>query len=333
MAQIGEAVAVTMIDTDELKCPFDHQAPEPPKVTNDLIGKGGTLATRMKGAVGTHLYAKIKNDYKVDKLPNPRNVTGHPFFEKATCVVVEDKTHENKAALVGKYPVTCAAHHCIPAQESLKESRLLEFMIEKGDTEKLKDDSYTGKTVWSDVGYDVNGSQNGIWLPGSYAVGGGRGGSGQWAPNDDEDEDDEDEGGAPADAAELTGRQYHIDDANRCWQYVKQAMALCPGQFHDRHADYSYFVGTVLNKIFDNYANLKKVMVDNKQCPDCKERAKTIEKHGIPTPYGMVARLNVSADNLKTYLGGRVWRITIYTSKWAKNYMAKRTSSDEKHTI
>src|SRR4051812_17526935 len=196
MTQVGEMVDVGVIQVEDVACPFDHESPKPPTVENRLIGVGSTLARRMKNQEGTHLYSRIKADYPVDPMPNPRDVSGHPFEGKKDVVTVYDD-FATKGKLVGRYPVTCAAHHCIPAQESLKDSPLLAYMVKKSDTEDLKDKKYKGTIVWSDVGYDVNGSENGFFLPGSYAVGGGRGGLGIWAPTDDEDDD------KPEDAADM----------------------------------------------------------------------------------------------------------------------------------
>src|SRR5690606_15258873 len=197
-------------------------------------------------------------------------------------------------------------------------------MVKKGDSEPLKDASYGKGLVWSDVGYDVNGSQNGVFLPGSYAVGGGRGGMGVWASTDDGDEDGpEDATDSVPDPAsnELTGGLYEISAANRKWQYVKQAVRLCPGQFHDRHVDYSQFVQSVLKKIFENYRALYMSSVFRSECSKCKERADKIKEHGVPTPYGLVARLNGAGARMKGLLNGGTWGLNVYTSGWGKAYM------------
>jgi hypothetical protein len=335
MTQVGEAVKVAVIDDNETPCPFDHEAPKPPKVENDLIGVGGTLARRMKSAKGTHLYADIKDDFPVESILNPKHRPKHPFRNRAK--VVEIIAKEGKKTYTHLYPVTCAAHHCIPAQESLKESPLLAYMVGPiGDEEDLKDDSYTGAIVWSDVGYDVNGSENGIFLPGNYAVGGGRGGMGVWGPNvdedDDEPEDAEDSVPDPK-SNELTGAMYQVDEDNRCWQYVRQAMHHCPGQFHDRHEDYSLFVQEVLQKIFANYEALRRKNIDGRKCSKCQDRKKLIDKYGVPTPYGLVARLNLVADRLKGFLDGGTWRINIYTSLWGKAYMETVKKKKSQHAI
>jgi hypothetical protein len=319
MCEIGESLKVGEVDEDEIECPFDHEL-QPPKVDNDVIGVGGTLARRMKSAVGTYMYDKYKE--KVDPILNPRHRPDHRFYNKAKVVKIEED--ENGTVHVHQYPVTCAAHHCIPAQESLKESPLLTFMVKKGTEESLNDGSYSSGSVWADVGYDVNGSQNGIYLPGSYAVGGGRGGMGVWANNEDGDEDAPDEPDDLVPDAEsnlLTGDLNEISFDNRKWLYVSQAVDLCPGQFHDRHLDYSQFVQSVLRKIFVNYKSLYKEKIVDSKCPKCKERADKIKELGIPTPFGLVTRLNKVSDKFKNCLNGTTWRRNIFTSKWGQAYM------------
>jgi hypothetical protein len=230
--------------------------------------------------------------------------------------------------------VTCAAHHVVPAQESLKASPLLAYMVKKGDTESLKDKDYSSGIVWSDVGYDVNGRENGIFLPGSYAVGGGRGGMGVWTGNDDKpDLEDED----VADVADpssnlLTGKLNEISDDNRKWQYVSQAVALTPGQFHDRHEDYSDIIGEGLEKIFQNYETLKKKYLEDQKCPKCKKRTDDIKELGVPTPFGLVGRLNGMSSRMGGHLNGKKWTRTIYTSKWGRAYMAHLLSKKRKRS-
>ncbi len=333
MSQIGEPVLPGMLDPDEEKCPFDHTEVKPPTVDNDLIGVGTKLANKLKSAQGTLLYDPIKMNYPVAKVMNPKDDSAHAFYQKKKVVKIE--ASEGTKKYEHFYPVTCAAHHLIPAQESLKESRLLAYMCKKGDTEKLKGKDYTKGLVWSDLGYDVNGSQNGVFLPGSYAVGGGRGGmkvwtggdmsdEADWAENDDTDEDKPEEDVQATDATSnlLTGPLNVISDHNRKWQYVKQSVEKCPGQFHDRHVDYSTkVVQGVLKKMFENYESLNTEMIDNEKCPDCKKRKEDIQKFGIPTPYGLAVRLNKASDKLKNYLNGTTWRINVFTSKWGQAFM------------
>src|SRR4051812_37439125 len=196
MTEIGETIAIEVLTEEDFECPFDHDEPKPPTVDNDLIGVGTTLGKRMKAGKSTTLYDKLKPTKPLPEAKNPRDVDKHPFQKTAKGYSEPVRVEFNDGSECW-YPVTCAAHHCIPAQEALKESPLLTFMVKKKSSEPLKDGDktiqYKDGEVWSDVGYDVNGSENGIYLPGSYKVGGGRGGLAVWLPNDDPDADFPDE--------------------------------------------------------------------------------------------------------------------------------------------
>ena len=120
MTELGESVAIGTVTEEEVECPFDHDEPTPPDVINKLIGKGSTLSKQMSDTspTGTHLYAKIKNDYKPDQVLNPRKDPQHEFYGDKRPVKID--VEENDEIVEYTYPVSCAAHHCIPAQESLK---------------------------------------------------------------------------------------------------------------------------------------------------------------------------------------------------------------------
>jgi hypothetical protein len=332
MTQVGETIGIGMFDTDETDCPFDHETTKPPNVTNKLVGNGTTLASRMKAGSSTHLYQPLKE--KKDAVLNPRDISSHAFFKRARVVEIEGIDYSTGEVFTHQYPVTCAAHHLVPAQESLKESPLLAYMVKKGDSEELKDKEFSDGIVWADVGYDVNGTENGVFLPGSYAVGGGRGGLGLWTENDDKpDLEDEDATDVPDPASnELTGRLNEVSDDNRKWQYVSQAVVLAPGQFHDRHQDYSDFIAEGLEKIFVNLEALKQKYVIEQKCSKCKKRTDDINELGIPTPFGLVARLNGMSKRMSAHLNGSTWTRNIYTSKWGRAFMEHVRSRKRKRT-
>lgn len=41
----------------------------------------------------------------------------------------------------------------------------------------------------------------------------------------------------------------------------------------------------------------------------------------VPTPFGLVTRLNGVAGRMAGFLNGTTWRPNIYTSKWGRAYM------------
>lgn len=332
MTQLGEMVAIGIIqDPDEPPCPFTHESPpegDPGK--NELIGSGSTLAKAMKASTSTDLLGSAKPD----AVENPRYIAKHPLYSPGSLRSANAATRENWPVSIRlsdddirKLPVRCAAHHLIPAQESLKDSRLVPFMVHRDTPEDVKGGSVKG-VLWRDVGYNVNGSENGVFLPGSYAVGGGRGGLRVWSTADEPDHEQEDlpENADNCEAAFLTGNPDAIDEHTPKWQYVKQAMRLTPGQFHDRHADYSREVQLKLDGIAKTLAKQYKDRERSVECP-CEECRKSRDKWkdaGYPPPAALVARLNTVSSRFALYLNGSAWAMNLYTSKWCKAYMQGR---------
>jgi hypothetical protein len=319
MPQFGEDVKVGTIDVDDVPCPFDHDPGEPPEVENHLIGVGGTLRDKMEGREGTHLYAKAKPPEPPEKNPDPRHRMPPLLCIDINLRVVPGQEQPVKGHT---YHLTCAAHHCIPAQASLKNHDLLQYMCSKNAGSPLKGGStYKGK-VWANVGYDVNGSQNGIFLPGNYAVTGNTGAG--WTSDMDADDEVPAPGSPTFVVMSLKGENGVISYDNRKWMYVSKAVHKVPGQFHDSHPDYSNFVKGVLTKIWEDYEKLYKDDPDvNVNCDKnkCQELRQKIKDKGKPTPFGLVDRLNKVSDKLKNYLNGTSWSITLYTSNWGKAYI------------
>ena len=168
MTQLGEAVSPPGVDFNEVGCPFDHEISDPPSVDNDVIGNGTTLRARMKAgaSTGTYRYAD-----KQAKILNPKDVA-------SSNIAREEADHGFRRGK--RLPAVVCGAPSGAGQESLKRSSLLKYMVKKNSSEKLKGGSFDKGGVWCDVGYDVNGIQNGVYLPGSYAVGGGRGGMNVW---------------------------------------------------------------------------------------------------------------------------------------------------------
>lgn len=335
MTELLEPISIGFITEESISCPFEHDLEDPPNVENKLVGQGGTLSRYMSNQTptGTYLYPQLKNQYKLtkaDRKPNPRKEGDLKKPKKPVKVIFYDASAIPGAPPLERkvdYPLSVAAHHCIPAQESLKRCpKLLRYMVKKGTSAGLKtgggESDFSGGVVWANVGYEINGLQNGIFLPGNYAVGGGRGGLKVWKPM----ENDDDEG--PEDAEDgtddmLRGQPVNLSEpSNTCWQYVKGAIDTGKGQFHDRHQDYSDLVVKLLNAIADDYNRFRKKAL-NSECPDCKKRLEhfTTDGKGIPTDHELVTKLNKLSRKLMAYVNATGWNSQVYTSKWMKAYM------------
>lgn len=155
--EMCEPIAVDLEKTPDLECPFDHDDKSTP-INNDLKGDGGTLGDRMKAGRSTYFE-------KADamKQPAPNEDSKSNVFGKPLPVFLPKSKPE-------RLPLTCAAHHIIPAQASLRESKLLEWLVHGSKSAQTKDGPAGPGRLKNNVGYDVNASQNGIWLPGPYAL-------------------------------------------------------------------------------------------------------------------------------------------------------------------
>lgn len=153
-----------------------------------------------------------------------------------------------------------AAHHCIPGEASLAKASTLHVFMRKGGQYNLE----------SDIGYNVNSRENGVWLPGNYAV------------REDNDEFDRKTWTLHAPAFQKA--------------YVRSAMQTASGKmFHDAHRKYNGKVLGTLNGIAS-----KLCKPDKKKCPICNQ---PLHKGMTRPPFGLVKRLDfVSNEHRKMLL-------------------------------
>ncbi|MEC5386802.1 hypothetical protein VVD49_13790 [Uliginosibacterium sp. H3] len=346
MTQLGEPVAIGIVLGADDACPFDHDSPTPPSTQNDFVGDATVLASNMSGRISTALYDPMKPG-GLEAIVSPNDNPKHPFWdglaEDQWPIQIPWRDEKSGKSGTHRYPVTCAAHHLIPAQESLKRATELHaFMIKKGDTEAVAEGksktTLSGGVVYADVGYDVNGSENGLFLPGNYAVTGLTMDDPYWTPElsvlagidwEHGEAPDNENVAKPkqVNSPKLTGHRHQINNENRKWLYVKQAVKMAPGQFHDRHADYSNWVVDRLNTVGIQYRKQAREIMQNVGCDKCKERFKKFKDAGLPTPFKLLSRLNASSTGLKGLLGGSVWRSKVVTSNWGQAYILAKTSN------
>lgn len=172
------------------------------------------------------------------------------------------------------------AHHLIPADASWPKAKILLKWMNKGDR------------IRSDVGYDVNCSENGISLPSSDAK------HGPWSS---------------------FAERFQTSYAFAAIEYQANAGVR---QFHDGHKAYSEFVVKCLKKIGakleQRYRKSRQrkmpVGCDKNDCPtrNCKNVP-------LPPPVGVIARVNEVSRRLSSGLIGD-------PSKWKKPVMTSRFS-------
>jgi hypothetical protein len=235
--EIGESIAVSVATSDQDEDCWACQEPPRGDLTNKLnedpssIGEPENQLTNDSSKLGSNLGHRPQWQIQV-----PDTEAGKSIMR--SCVVVP------------------AAHHLIPGNASLKQVPSIMDLIDSG----------RGK-ISSDIGYDVNGQPNGIWLPANYGV----------RPDSE------------------FGRKWSLYGHQN--EYARAAMKKAGAQFHDAHPEYSGKVKTALRALADKI-NLKKPTT----CGVCD---KQLTDKARP-PYGLVGRLNGVSRQHRAFLAGPV---------------------------
>ncbi len=295
--QMGELVAQSNAKFGE--CPFVAEAEPVQEVEEEDVPKddlkpqannAGKLGAnlidgRADGKPGT--FSKVHPAPSIDK--QPREDTARAGVR----VTLKAPIGEEDIA----WPFTVAAHHLIPGNAALKQSRLNKYML-KGSKVKGASGSFTIK---ENLGYNINGGHNGVWLPGSYAL------------NDS----------AFKEILGQATKWKKFSRDNEAWavSYIASVCRAAGGMFHDTHTDYNRVVKGWLNKIS---TRLEEHPVACEDCPDSGP---------VPPPYVVKTRLySVSA-----FLKGRVtsppamWnrRLVTFAKRWYSQVFSGRKVSSE----
>lgn len=205
----------------------------------------------------------------------------------------------------GDFPFSVAAHHVIPGNASLYRSSLKAF-LGPGSVTSLNNREYK---IVGEIGYDVNGSHNGVWLPGNYAIKTARP---ERRSRDGKRTLPAREGTSPIDGVSWAELGPELEE----WQfdYVASACKAGRGQFHDSHErPYSASVRAYLNKITVSLSH----HLDS--CEVCSKPATT----EIPPPFRVKRRLYALSKRLRQYVMGHPtsWKTPWFTSqKWLPRY-------------
>lgn len=142
------------------------------------------------------------------------------------------------------------------------------------------------------IGYDVNNHENGIWLPGNYALRG--------------------KNGLPAWGSQAVK---YIEDGGNPREYAFAAIRIGKAQFHDTHEIYSDFVLDVLD--------LLAAKMDQVQDIWCSEAGHKPDKPEERQMKMLVFRLNTVSRRMKRllYNPGKHWKSNIYTSRYSKQFI------------
>lgn len=214
----------------------------------------------------------------------------------------------------GGYSVKCAAHHLIPGNASLGRSDLYDFLGPAGSGELTNKSRKPRKrkNVWAwkreypinaYIGYNINGSHNGVWLPGNYAI------------------------RASGGTTPIAGQNWsELEQKHAAWQlhYVAAASRAASAQFHDTHQNYNERVLKLMNKIT---GALRAHMRSEGGC-DCSAEST------LPPPFTLKRRLYAISlflrGELSREFAGR--RPRWYTSdRWAEAVF-KSSETSERYT-
>jgi hypothetical protein len=273
VSQIGEAVKVSGLDEKVLKCPF--KAPPPPKDPSpededhpwdDRISMA-TAQANSGGKLGGNV-----EDGSPGKDGTWNVLGGDPPRYEAIQVDTTRAAERGDTSMVKirgrNYPYTVAAHHLIPGNASLYESQLFKSYMRRGG--KMEADTPDGTLTFEvshNIGYNVNGSHNGVWLPGSYAIeaGGSHPGGVAWSVLN-----------SPA------------GNIGWCYDYMAAVAKKAKGQFHDTHKFYNENALEVLEK------QTVRLMNHQVKCRDCRGAKK------VPPPYEIKAKLYRLSEYFRT---------------------------------
>jgi len=191
------------------------------------------------------------------KLRRNREKAGDDTGEPITFAFMHD-------GLVDKAPLAFNAHHLLPADDSVNKAKeLLKIMNSQDNGGDLK----------GDIGYNVNGKNNGVFLP-------------------TEDHWD------VAKYGKWSAVMKKQDGYRLLYAYAFWAMRLTGRQFHTAHKEYNKWVLARLEEI-----NLK--MLESKK--ECKQDKCKKTKPWKP-PYSLVGKLDAIAEHIKGYLTGPSYR-------------------------
>ncbi len=327
MTELLEGVSIgIVVDPKDIECPFhdqDHKCDSEDVKNVYTRGNATTLGENLEGG-GDENSVVVR---KGKKIPDASYRDPKVFSDPDKRREVAREVTIVKGDINCRYPVGFSAHHLIPAKESLARATSLHKYIDKGESK-----------VCCNLGYNVDGNENGVWLPGLHAVNS-KDGVNVWGAAPESLPDNEEVGRLVKWRYELESEtadgkrekyQYALLEGplaqapgafspnNMKWMYVKAAMrARRPfRQFHDRHVDYSKKVEGHLEDVgaaLDKLTGSKRGLVA--LCDECKKRKESGRKT-VPPPYRLLGSLNGTSKYLRDRLLGKTRDDDYYTSSW-----------------
>lgn len=302
MTQVGEPIAKDkLVKEFKAKCPFseddtkggpeaseeDLEDDDLEKVKGAQRNKGGTLGTNLidgkKGSADGGPYPPTEFLFEQEPDDTKRG-------DRKRKIGIESEDIE-----AGEYPFAVAAHHLIPGNASgiakgsanKERTKLFYFMEKNGEVETISGKTYKIKYH---IGYDVNGSHNGVWLPGDHGI-------------------------TRATSPLPNTKWSELSSNHEPWQlaYVAGACKATTAQFHGAHDDpYNDSVRQLLAKMTEAlHTHL------DSECEICGEETE------IPPPYRIKRRLYALSRRLRLVVTGHPYgwqKKWITSSRWCDKY-------------
>lgn len=313
--EIAEAIAVGFMEEEvKEKCPFkeseegvdseDEEGIEDDdrdEVQEEQQNNGGTLGGNLeKGSPG-------KDSTVGGPFPPPEIEAVKANDTKRSSIQLRVPATDNVEE--GIYPFSVAAHHLIPGNAALGNSQLYNFLGPEGSGKLKKEGSVRKRKkvrvggityeIKKHIGYNVNGSHNGAWLPGNYAIR-------KYKPPTEKRKKSR-PNTSPV-GGDKGGKNWgELGDAFDDWKlhYVASACKIGAGQFHDTHETYSERVLTILDKI----SSILKSHLKGGKCTCCGN-----EK--VPPPFTIKSRLYGLSKYLHSAVtgGAPIWKAPWFSS-------------------
>jgi hypothetical protein len=276
-------VGIALITPVTVECPFQDEADadvsvEGENVADDDTDAAQSLQDNDGGVLGKNL---------INASPGKADTINkfYPPPQKSPEPRVDSKTDPaRKVQVQGKpYKYKVAAHHLIPGEASLTNSDLYNDYMIAGATFTTGEGNEFKTRV--NIGYNVNGNHNGVWLPGNYGIRSSTGPGGKtWSD---------------------------ITDDAWCFEYMRACVDEARGQFHDSHTKYSEAVLKALN------AMAVKLALHQDSCDDC------LSKKEVDPPYQIKSRLYLFSRYLRGKLRRQpgTWKVPWYTSDRFRDQM------------
>lgn len=292
-AELKEGAAAGGGQEAKEKCPMaPHKEPKKFKAKAPKVKSVAELRRNMKS--GTSTQAWVDKGSRVDKGTNETSERPQPSISgDKPAIRIDDRG----------YPLSVAAHHLIPGKASLPDSDVNKYVWKKhGEIE-------------NDIGYDVDGAENGVWLPTHQSLSRGLGKAKTIIIHDESNPAPTQPGLSYTELSKRAKAGNHDPQAFTTKfipLYTQLAMKKLNAQFHDSHSVYSMHVKKSLGTLA--------VSMNNRIgfCDECTKKGKPYKP-----PFGLVFRLN----NMSQYYQGKLtgarsgWMKTIYTSDWSLYYM------------